>query len=182
MQSADSPVRDWRAACFFPDGQQFLRVGNHRHRAASGDWGTGSTNPFSLSAGEDGCFQLLDSARSVFQRRQLRLPMKSLFILLLSAASCFGQAFTFRDPAFVAQQYKPTPPPGGGSSDLLSQMNPNFVWISKSLPSGNVTRWTDLSNGLYWITVNQVAGQYPTNNPSSGGGGVWSMAMGGLRV
>ncbi len=61
-------------------------------------------------------------------------------------------------------------PGGGGASDLLSQMNPNFVWLSKTLASGNVTTWTDLSNSLAFRTSKQTKGNYPTNNTAANAG------------
>jgi PKD repeat protein len=59
---------------------------------------------------------------------------------------------------------------GGGGSDLLSAMNPNFVWLSSTLASGNVSAWTDLTNGARLTAYSSAA--YPTNSLSAGGG-VW---------
>ncbi len=61
-------------------------------------------------------------------------------------------------------------PGGGGATDLLSQMNPNFVWLSQTLASGNVTTWIDLSNSLAFTTSKQRRGNYPTNNTAANAG------------
>jgi len=96
--------------------------------------------------------------------------MKALGFLLLVCNSLLGQTVLQNAALQSFGSASGSTGPAGGSSDLLSQMNPTYVWLSKSLASGKVTAWNDLSNGFALTPFSTSA--YPTNNTSANAG-VW---------
>lgn len=86
--------------------------------------------------------------------------MKSLLALILSAVCCFGQPFTFLDPAFVCQSVV-----SNGPAILMPQVSKVSTNIVSSQSTWSITGLTFSGNNTYALVyiMDTVNGSYVTN-------------------
>jgi len=99
------------------------------------------------------------------------LKIQGLIICLLSL-SCFGQAFTFRDPAFVGIVATPAAAGGSFSPTNIAGVASTGWWVADNITAAdmtsdgknNMTNWTDTGQYHYTLTNRQAgANKWPTN-------------------